>query len=117
MSFIRHESDVPAVCAKMFGGEGEIEQHKLLLAPEEMLGKGRLFNRNVINPGCELGWHVHSGDCETYYILSGSGEYSDNGNIVKVGPGDITFVNSGEGHSIKNTGDVPIDIIALILYV
>lgn len=117
MSFVRNEAEIPVVCSSMFGGAGEIEQHKLLLAPEEMLGKGRLFNRNVVNPGCELGWHVHNGDCETYYILSGTGEYNDNGKIVQVGPGDVTFVNSGEGHSIKNTGDVPIELIAMILYV
>ena len=117
MSFVRNEKDIPAVSSSMFGGAGEIEQHKLLNGAEEMLGKGRLFNRNVVNPGCELGWHVHNGDCETYYILSGTGEYNDNGKIVQVGPGDITFVNSGEGHSIRNTGDVPIEIIALILYV
>ena len=117
MSFVRNEKDIPAVCSTMFGGAGEIEQHKLLNGAEEMLGKGRLFNRNVVNPGCELGWHVHNGDCETYYILSGTGEYNDNGKIVQVGPGDITFVNSGEGHSIRNTGDVPIEITALILYV
>jgi len=100
----------------MFGGAGEASMFKILNGPEEMHGKGRVFNHLFLAPGCEVGWHVHHGDGETYYILRGRGEYSDNGTIVPVGPGDVTYVGDGEGHSLKNTGTEPLEAVALILY-
>ena len=102
--------------AKLFNGAGEAQMLKILNGPEEMFGKGRLFNHCTLAPGAEIGWHVHSGDGEIYYILKGHGEYSDNGTIVEVWPGDTTFVGDGEGHSMINTGDEPLEAIALILY-
>ena len=117
MSVIRRRDEVAVEMKKMFGGAGEVEHHRLLLGAEEMYGKGRLFNHVVIRPGCELGWHVHHGDGETYYILRGRGEYSDNGTLIEVGPGDVMYVGDGEGHSMKAVGDEPLEMIALILYV
>ena len=57
----------------MFGGDGEAEMHVILKAPEEMYGKGRVFNRVVLAPGSEIAWHVHHGDGECYYVLKGEG--------------------------------------------
>ena len=42
--------------------------------------------------------------------------YNDNGTPVPVGPGDVTFVDDGEGHSLKNTGTEDLVSVALILY-
>ena len=69
---------------KMFGGEGEALFHRILNGPDEMYGKGRVFSHLVLEKGCEIGWHVHHGDGETYCILKGRGEYNDNGTIVQV---------------------------------
>lgn len=118
MSFVRRSEERQALCfsKKMFGGDGEVNMHPILTGAGEMNGKGRLFSHVVLEPGCGLGWHIHNGDSETYYILSGHGEYSDNGNIVELYPGDAALVNDGEGHSIRNTGEEPLELIALILY-
>ena len=116
MSFVRRKEQVEVLNKKMFNGDGEAEMHVLLRGADEMYGKGRVFNHVFLAPGAEIGWHIHKGDGETYYILSGSGEYSDNGNIISVGPGDVTFVDDGEGHSLKNTGEQPLEAIALILF-
>lgn len=113
---IRRKDEVPVTSKKMFNGAGEAQSRQILMGPDEMYGKGRLFNLVTLNPGCEIAWHVHHGDGETYFILSGSGEYNDNGNVTTVYPGDTTFVDDGEGHSLLNTGDVPLQAIALILY-
>ena len=59
---------------------------------------------------------IHHGDGETYCIVSGRGEYNDNGTLVEVGPGDVTFVDDGEGHSLKNIGEEDLVSVALILY-
>lgn len=101
---------------KMFGGEGEVLFHRILNSPEEMFGKGRVFSHAVLEKGAEVAWHIHHGDGETYYVLKGRGEYNDNGTFVEVGPGDVTFVDDGEGHSMKAISDEPLEMIALVLY-
>ena len=90
-----------------FNGVGEITVRSLLNGPEEMSQKG---------PGSEIGYHIHTGDSETYYILSGKGLYNDNGTEVEIGAGDVTYCAPGEGHGLKCLGDEPIEMIALILY-
>lgn len=100
----------------MFGGAGLAHMRQILNGAEEMYGKGRVFNHLFLAPGAEIGWHVHHGDGETYYILKGRGEYNDNGTPVQVGPGDMTFVDDGEGHALRALGDEALEAIALILY-
>lgn len=101
---------------KMYDGSGSVLFNHLLDGPKEMNEKGRIFSRTVLKPGCSIGYHVHQNESETYYILSGTGEYDDNGTIVTVHPGDVTFTSSGEGHAIKNIGEEPLELIALILF-
>jgi len=113
---IRRKAERTVDIKQYFGGDGIVEMHKILNTPEEMSGKGRLFNHVVLNKGCEIGWHVHEGDGETYYILKGRAEYNDNGNIITLNEGDVASVYSGEGHSIKNNDDETLEVIALILY-
>lgn len=85
-----------------------------LLSPEKMYGKNRLFARILLKPGAKAPYHQHEGDCEAYYILSGVGQVNDNGVISQVKAGDIIFTDSGESHSIENTGDNDLEYIALI---
>lgn len=99
-----------------FNGTGEITVRSLLNGPEEMSRKGRVFGHTTVYPGSEIGYHVHTGDSETYYILSGCGRYNDNGTITTVSPGDVAYCAPGEGHGLACVGDEPIEMIALILY-
>ena len=99
-----------------FSGEGEITVRSLLESPEEMYDKGRVFAHTTVHPGSAIGYHVHHGESETYYILSGQGRFNDNGTEVMVKAGDVTFTGDGEGHGIAAVGDEPIEMIALILY-
>lgn len=75
----------------------------------------RLYSLIQVKPGEEVEYHMHVGESETFFILSGKGVYSDNGNKVDVVPGMVTFTPSGQGHSIKNTGEEMLVFIALIL--
>ncbi len=77
--------------------------------------KARLFSLVQVKPGEEVEFHMHVGESETFFILSGQGVYNDNGTTVDVTPGMVTFTPSGEGHSIKNTGDDLLSFIALIV--
>ncbi|MBP3894585.1 MAG: cupin domain-containing protein [Atopobiaceae bacterium] len=113
---IRKKEDQAIEFRCIRGGIGETEQHKIIENDAELYGKGRLFNHMIIEPGNSIGEHMHEGDNEIFYFLSGTGEYNDNGTLVQVGPGDTTVCNDGESHSLRNTGDVPLEFIALILY-
>ena len=98
-----------------FGGTGRM-YGRVIAAEQTMYGKNRLFNHVCLEPGDEVGWHVHSGDGEVYYILSGEGEYNDNGAVTTVYPGDVTWTSDGEGHSIKPAAGGRLEFIALVVY-
>ena len=113
---IRKKQDQAIEFKNIRNGIGEVEMHKICESIDELYGAGRLFNRMIIAPGNSIGEHKHEGDNEIFYFLSGTGEYNDNGTKVQVGPGDTTVCNDGEMHGLVNTGDVPLEHIALILY-
>lgn len=99
-----------------FDGKGEITVRNLLNGPEEMSGKGRVFCHTTVHPGSGIGYHLHRGDSETYYILRGKGRYNDNGVMTTVEAGDVTYTAPGQGHGLECLGDEPLELIALILY-
>ena len=77
--------------------------------------KLRMFARARLKEGEEVAFHIHEGECEYYYIISGKGLYTDNGDKFDVTPGTVTFTPSGNGHGIKNTGKEMLEFIALII--
>lgn len=77
--------------------------------------KLRMFSHARLMPGEAVDFHVHNGEFESYYILSGKGLYDDNGTKMEVEAGTVTFTPSGEGHGILNTGDEILEFIALII--
>lgn len=98
------------------GGPGQISARKLANCDADLWNKGKLLNVITLEPGSGVGYHVHEGDGEVYYIIEGSAEYNDNGKVVAVNEGDVTFTFPGEGHAITNTGDVDLKFLALIMY-
>ena len=61
--------------------------HNFLNKFEGANPKNRLFSVVEVEPGQAVPFHVHNGENETYYFLSGVGEYSDNGTIVPIAAG------------------------------
>lgn len=100
----------------MRGGTGDVSLRSLLSGPEEMNDKGRLFKLITIPVAGSIGYHVHQGETETFYIAAGSGEFDDNGTPVPFSTGDVLHTAVGHGHSVRNTGPVPIEMVALILF-
>ena len=96
------------------GGTGTLYLDKLL-SKNDMPENLRTFARATLEVGASVGYHEHFGESESYYILSGAGEYNDDGELYSVCEGDVTYTPSGHGHGIKNTGDVPLEFIALII--
>ena len=113
---IRKECEMISVSKCIRNGNGNTDMLQLLNGPDEMYGKGRMFNKMTLAPGNSIGEHRHSGDSEIFWFLSGTGEYNDNGTVTEVGPGDLAVCNDGELHALVNNGTEPLTFIALILY-
>jgi mannose-6-phosphate isomerase-like protein (cupin superfamily) len=96
------------------GGVGQLWLDRLLNAPN-IPQKIRTFAKATLEVNASVGYHVHHNESETYYILSGEGEYSDGKSTKKVFAGDVTYTPDGEGHAIKNIGKEPLVFIALIV--
>lgn len=99
----------------MCGGEGHVII-KHILGEKELNGKCGLYAQVTIEPGCSLGYHEHHNESETYYILSGQGDYDDNGTVRPVKAGDVTFTPDNHGHGLKNTGTTDLVFMALIIF-
>ncbi len=99
----------------MRDGDGTVEITNFVDAAE-LNDKGRLFGRILLRPGCSIGFHVHDKDSEIFYILKGTAEYSDNGEIRQVSAGDVTICPAGTGHGIANRSDENVELIAVIVY-
>lgn len=115
---IKHLDDLKQVKVSEFrGGKGELQiTHFLEVDKNEFNGKGRLYAKNVLVPGTSIGLHEHTGDTETYVILSGEGLVNDNGDQKAVKSGDVIITRNGEKHSIENTGTMNLEFLALILF-
>lgn len=99
------------------GGHGNVGITNILeREKDEFRGKGRLYAKNVLEPGASIGQHEHSGDFEVYYILSGEGTVDDNGKKAVVQAGDMLLTRNGENHSIENTGKTDLVFMALVLF-
>lgn len=96
------------------GGNGSM-QVKYILNDEELNGKCRMYAEVTLQPGCSLGYHKHTNESETYYIVKGQGDYNDNGVIRQVNAGDRTFTPNGCSHGIANNGTTDLVFMALII--
>lgn len=96
------------------GGKGEIFITHLL--PANYPNDGcQMFASVVIPAGSSIGNHTHTGNTETYHILSGRAIYTDNGKTYEVKAGDTTFCADGDSHGIEAIGDEALKFIALII--
>ncbi len=98
---------------EMRGGKKQVEITQLekeLLPPT-----GRLFAQIRLIPGASIGYHVHENEAEMFYFIQGSGIVLDDDNEVLVAAGDVMTTMSGHGHSVENTGDVDLILVASII--
>ena len=100
----------------MRDGDGTVRLTHFITGPAELEEKGRLFAKITLNPGCSIGYHVHVADAELFYILTGTAEYNDNGEMRTVSAGDVTVCPAGTGHGIANRTDEVVELVAVIVY-
>jgi mannose-6-phosphate isomerase-like protein (cupin superfamily) len=71
------------------------------------------FRKRVLHPGSAIGYHLQKED-EIYYIISGTGEMTMNGEKFTVREGDGILTRPGSSHGLKQTGKD--DLVVLINY-
>ena len=89
------------------GGEGVT--HARMFAD----GCNRIM-RGRLEPGCSIGLHTHTGNCEIIYVLSGSGRCIDDGTEYPVTAGMCHYCPEGHTHSIINTGDTVLKLLGVL---
>jgi len=98
------------------GGEGFVHFDHILEA-EEMHGMNRVYAKVTLQKGCSVGYHVHDGDGEDYYVLKGTATIDDNHErTLTLHEGEHYFTPSGKGHSLMNLNDEELQVMALIIY-
>ncbi len=105
---------VKEIKEQMRGGKGSVEILHIF-KQEELRGKARLCAKITIAPGSSIGLHQHDNEEEIFYIISGNGMVNDNGNVSEVKAGDSIITGNGASHSVENTGDEPLEMMAVIL--
>ena len=96
------------------GGEGAGFLTNLVEA-DKLPAKAGLLAEVTLVPGATVGYHQHIGEGELYYLLSGSGEYTEDDVMTKVSAGAVTFCYDGHSHGLVNTGKDPLTFIAVIV--
>jgi len=72
-----------------------------------------IFRKRALHPGSGIGLHTQTED-EIYYVLSGTGTMTLDGNSVDIKPGMAVLTRTGSSHSLKQTGSE--DLVILINY-
>jgi len=98
-----------------FNGKGYLTTKKLL-GEKELAGKCKVYSEISLEPNSSIGYHEHHGESETYYVLSGEGNFNDNGDIRTVKVGDVMHTPNGSGHGLENIGDGNLVFMALIIF-
>jgi quercetin dioxygenase-like cupin family protein len=112
---IKPEQKKTEIRENMRGGDGAVKITHHVDA-SALYEKGRLFATLTLEKDCGIGYHTHETDSEIFVVTSGTAEYNDNGEVSTVCTGDVLVCKKGEGHSIKNIGDEPVNLTALIIY-
>ena len=95
------------------GGKGTLD-YTVVLGKEDTKEKHlRFFFRNILPPGVSIGVHRHQDDEEYYYVLSGQGVMSLDGERFDVEAGDITAVFPGGAHGLENNADTDLCVLVV----
>ncbi len=89
------------------GGEGEF-------AVKMFTDEAVKIMRGTLAPGSSIGLHMHMGDAEIIYILSGSGKCLFEGGEETLAEGDCHYCSEGREHSLINNGVEKLEFFAVV---
>ncbi len=94
------------------GGAGQILFQRLL-AGDAFESPIQFVDLAVVPPGASIGMHRHGRNEELYFVLSGRGRMSRDGEEVDVGPGDIVLNRPGGTHGLVSIGAEPVKLLVI----
>jgi len=91
-----------------------------VFSPDKM-GKVTIFRSdrvlvglNCFEPGQEHRLHAHEGMDKVYHVLSGRGRFLLEGRELDMEAGMMLVAPEGVGHGIRNTGQEPMSVLAIL---
>jgi mannose-6-phosphate isomerase-like protein (cupin superfamily) len=88
--------------SRSHGGQGDYFVRTLL---DGVPGSAFKYVRDLtLYPGSTIGEHPHAGDEEIYFVISGTGVMTVDGEDRVVGPGSVVLTQSGSQHGLRNEG-------------
>ncbi len=113
-TFLRKKSDMPAGdIERCHDGTGSIRWIGVLDGEHPGDQRLRFFHDDILPPGASIGIHTHTSDQEYYYIVSGRGVMTLDGQEHEVAAGDITAVLPGGSHGLANHSDGDLRVIVI----
>jgi mannose-6-phosphate isomerase-like protein (cupin superfamily) len=97
------------------GGSGIVSYLHLAEDKGKTHGNIEMLAEMTLPPGASVGSHAHTENMEIYVILDGKGTVDDNGTEKPVSKGDVVITGNGDTHGIRNSGDVPLVLYAVIV--
>ncbi|MEK7516942.1 MAG: cupin domain-containing protein [Patescibacteria group bacterium] len=101
---------VKEVQKKCHGGEGQI-LFREVFNRRDFESNLQHLHETIIYPNSTIGYHLHEGNEEIYYIIEGEGIMTVNGEERKVSRGDAIITHSGSKHGLRNNSDKSIKIL------
>ena len=98
---------------KMRGGEGNVIITHFVKS--DKLKNARLLAKIIIPVRASIGDHRHDEETEYYIITKGEGIVVDDGVEKEVKEGDVVVTGGGATHSIRNIGNVDLEMVAVII--
>jgi mannose-6-phosphate isomerase-like protein (cupin superfamily) len=82
-----------------------------LLAPRNSAIRNQTLAEAIVAVGTATQEHYHKTTEEIYYILSGTGRMTLDGEVRDVRPLDAIAIPPGQRHTIANSGDMPLVLL------
>ena len=109
-SLIEHDSLVAKNEPGTHNGGGQTTGYSFFTSARDL---SFVFRKRALHPGSGIGHHEQKED-EVYYVLSGQGELTLDGEKHLIGPGTALLTRTGSTHSLKQVGAE--DLVIIITY-
>ena len=100
----------PSTMVGLHGGAG-VNRWKRFVTGLMLHADWDSFEHNSLQPGGVIGEHVHTRTEEIYFVVSGRGEMTFDGETFEVEPGDLIMTPLNGRHGIRNLGDEPLEFV------
>lgn len=104
------KSDKRVIIKKCHDGAGEI-LFREVFKKKDFESNLQHLHETIVYPHSTIGYHLHSGNEEIYYILEGEGIMTVDDEEKKVSKGDAIITHSGSKHGLVNNTDNDLKIL------